>query len=488
MTERILVVDDEQNIRRSLEITLEGEGFAVESAGTGEEALAAVAADPPDAVFLDIKLPGLDGMEVLRRLRAEHPRLPVVMITGHATIARAVEATRLGAFDFVEKPFSSERILLLARNAAQVGWLKRENAFLRETDGEEILGHSPAIQELRAAIASIAPTDTRVLILGESGTGKELVAQALHRLGPRRTKAYVRVNCAAIPDELIEAELFGAAKGAYTGAVSVRRGRFAAADGGTLFLDEVGDMSLRAQAKVLRVLQEGEYEPVGSTNTVKVDVRVLAATHRDLAAQVRAGAFREDLLFRLNVIPLRVPPLRERAGDVRMLGEHFLGVYARRHELPAPHLSAEAWKVLESYGWAGNIRELKNVIERIVILRRGAEVGPGDLPMDVAPEPVGSAAASGGTTPGEGAASIENSAPGEGTAPFEDTAGGGGDEQQDGEPRTWREARDAYERAFIRAALARHDGKVFLAAEEMGLERTHLHKRIRELGMREEGL
>jgi two-component system nitrogen regulation response regulator NtrX len=488
MTERILVVDDEQNIRRSLEITLEGEGFAVESAGTGEEALAAVAADPPDAVFLDIKLPGLDGMEVLRRLRAEHPRLPVVMITGHATIARAVEATRLGAFDFVEKPFSSERILLLARNAAQVGWLKRENAFLRETDGEEILGHSPAIQELRRAIASIAPTDTRVLILGESGTGKELVAQALHRLGPRGTKAYVRVNCAAIPDDLIEAELFGAAKGAYTGAVSARRGRFAAADGGTLFLDEVGDMSLRAQAKVLRVLQEGEFELVGSTQTVKVDVRILAATHQDLAANVRAGSFREDLFHRLNVIPLRVPPLRERAGDVRLLGEHFLGVYARRHELPAPRLSVEAWKHLESYGWAGNIRELKNVIERLVILRRGAVIGPGDLPVEIVRAAGGGGAASEVTPPGEGTAPFEGAVPGEdpapcgGTAPCEDAAGGGGDEQPDGEPRSWREARDAYERAFIRAALARHGGKIARAAEELGFERTHLHKRIRELG------
>ena len=506
MTERILVVDDEQNIRRSLEITLEGEGFTVESVGTGEEALAIVATDPPDAVFLDIQLPGLDGLEVLRRLRVEHPGLPVVMISGHATVARAVDATRLGAFDFVEKPFSSERILLLARNAAQAGWINREYARLRETDGEEILGRSPAIQELRDAIASIAPTDTRVLILGESGTGKELVAQALCRLGPRGTKPYVRVNCAAIAEDLIEAELFGAAKGAYTGAVSARKGRFAAADGGTLFLDEIGDMSLRAQAKVLRVLQEGEFELVGSTQTVKVDVRILAATHQDLAASVRAGSFREDLFFRLNVIPLRVPPLRDRAGDVRLLGEHFLCVYARRHELPAPRLSVEAWKHLESYGWAGNIRELKNVIERLVILRRGAEVGPGDLPMEIVRDAVGSGAASGGTSALEGtapcddapaceeavsydgAACCERATPSEGTAPFEGAAGNGGDEQPNGEPRTWREARDAYERAFIRAALARHGGRVFLAAEELGFERTHLHKRIRELGLREEGL
>ena len=512
MTERILVVDDEQNIRRSLEITLEGEGFTVESVGTGEEALAIVATDPPDAVFLDIKLPGLDGMEVLRRLRVEHPGLPVVMISGHATVARAVEATRLGAFDFVEKPFSSERILLLARNAAQVGWIKREYARLRETDGEEILGHSPAIQELRDAIASIAPTDTRVLILGESGTGKELVAQALYRLGPRGTKPYVRVNCAAIPDELIEAELFGAAKGAYTGAVSVRKGRFAAADGGTLFLDEIGDMSLRAQAKVLRVLQEGEFELVGSTQTVKVDVRILAATHQDLAARVRAGNFREDLFFRLNVIPLRVPPLRDRAGDVRLLGEHFLAICARRHEIPAPRLREEAWKLLESYGWAGNIRELRNVMERLVILRRGAEVGAGDLPMEIAGGAGGGEAVSEGTPasedtapcddtpaceyaiPCDGAAGFEGMAlsegaiTSEGAAAFEGTAGEGGDEHLNGEPKTWREAREAYERVFIRAALVRHGGKVFLAAEELGFERTHLHKRLRELGMREEGL
>ncbi len=456
MTERILVVDDEQNIRRSLEIILGGAGFRVECVADGEEALAAVEAEPPEAVFLDVQLPKLNGMEVLRRLRADRPDLPVVMISGHATIERAVEATRLGAFEFVEKPFSRDRILLLARNAAEAGRLKRELAHLRTTEVEDLLGESAPMDMLRDSITRVAPTDTRVLILGESGTGKELVARALHRLSVRAAHPFIRVNCAAIPDELIEAELFGAVKGAYTSSVSAREGRFGAANKGTLFLDEVGDMSLRAQAKVLRVLQEGEYEPVGSTRTIQVDVRVLAATHQDLKARVAQGGFREDLLFRLNVIPLLVPPLRDRTGDVRLLGEHFLARYAARHELPAPRLQPASWRLLESYAWPGNIRELKNVIERLVILSRGAEVAPEDLPMEMTHD-VGSRVA----TP---VAAGEN--------PYEKLP--------------LREARDALERDLIRAALARSEGNVTRAAAELGLERTHLHKRIRAIGLSEE--
>ncbi len=456
MNPSILVVDDEHNIRRSFEIILGGAGFTVRGAASGEEGLEAIAATVPDVLFLDLQLPGLDGLEVLRRVRAGHPDLPVVMISGHATIERAVEATRLGAFDFVEKPFGRERILVLARNAAESSTLRREVARLRDEKHGAILGESPAIRELRETVARVAATGTRVLILGESGTGKELVARALHDGSTRARKPYVRVNCAAIPEELIEAELFGAVKGAYTGAVAAREGRFAAADGGTLFLDEIGDMSLRAQAKVLRVLQEGEYEPVGSMQTRKVDVRVVAATHQDLAVKVRDGAFREDLMFRLNVIPILMPPLRVREGDVRLLGEHFLAHYAARHELPAPSLTGAAWRLLEAYGWPGNIRELKNLVERLVILGGGGGIGPDGLPHEMRGTEATARPDSGATT----------------VAAYDHLP--------------LRDARDALERDLIRAALERHAGNVSRAAADLGLERTHLHKRIRALGLRDD--
>jgi two-component system nitrogen regulation response regulator NtrX len=453
MSERILVVDDEQNIRWSLGNVLGDAGFRVVCAEDGEEALAAVEAEPPDAVFLDIELPKLNGMEVLRRLRTERPDVSVVMISGHATIERAVEATRLGAFDFVEKPFSSDRILLLARNATERARTQRELARQRTADVERLLGESTPMKALRDAIARVAPSDARVLIFGESGTGKELVAGALHRLSARAGRAFVGVNCAAIPEDLIEAELFGAVKGAFTGAVSTRDGLFGAADGGTLFLDEIGDMSLAAQAKVLRVLQEGQYERVGSTRATKVDVRVLAATHRDLPAQVAAGRFREDLLFRLNVIPLTVPPLRERAGDVRLLGEHFLARYAAHRKSPAPTLQEASWRLLDAYAWPGNIRELQNVIERLVILSPGAEVGPQDLPTEMT----------------RGISSPSGSSPVAGASPYLGMS--------------LRDAREAFERDLIQAALHRHKGNVARAADELGLDRTHLHRRINAMGL-----
>jgi two-component system nitrogen regulation response regulator NtrX len=453
MNERILVVDDEQDIRHSLEIVLGGAGYQVICAEDGEEALAAVEAEPPAAVFLDIELPKLDGMEVLRRLRAERPDLPVVMISGHGTIERAVEATRLGAYDFVEKPFSRERILLLARNATAIRELRREAARLRTAEVGKLRGASAPMKALREAIQRIAPTDKRVLILGESGTGKELVACALHGLSARAAEPFIQVNCAAIPDELIEAELFGAVAGAYTGAVSTREGRFAAADRGTLFLDEIGDMSLRAQAKVLRVLQEGAYEPVGSTRTVRVDVRILAATHQDLTGLVADGLFRQDLFFRLRVIPLEVPPLRERAGDVRLLGEHFLVLYAVRDGIVPPRLSEASWRLLDVYSWPGNVRELQNVIEQMVLICPGAEVGPEDLPPEVTRGVMNSLS--------EHQAARAN--------PYVGLR--------------LQEARDAVERDVIRAALRRHNGNVTRAAAELGLARTNLHKRISALGL-----
>lgn len=448
----LLVVDDEQNIRRSLELTLGGEGFEVRSVATGEDAIAYCEEREPDAVFLDVHLPGIDGLEVLSRLREAHPDLAVVMISGHATVERAVEATRRGAFDFVEKPFSRDRIVLLARNAVERRRLHRENLRLRGAD-DEILGESEAIERLRREIERVAVTEARVLIRGESGTGKELVARRLHARSARRARPFLKVNCAAIPEELIEAELFGAVKGAYTGADADREGVFAAADGGSLLLDEIGDMSLRAQVKVLRVLQEGEFEAVGSTRTQKVDVRVFAATHQDLTAKVRDGSFREDLYFRLNVVPLEVPPLRAREGDVARLADHFLASFAERHGRRRPTLSPGALRRLEGHPWPGNVRELANVLERLLILAPEGEIDESQLPAEIR---------------GGGGASSE--------------AGGSAvASRYDHLP--LREAKRQLEIDLIEAALARQEGNVTRAASDLGLERTHLHKRIKALGI-----
>ena len=446
---KLLIVDDEQNIRRSLSLILGGAGFEVLDAANGEDALVRLARGDLDAVFLDVNLPGIDGLEVLRRLREEDQDIPVVMISGHATIERAVEATRLGAFDFVEKPFSRDRILVLARNATEHAKLKRQ-VTNRFGDAEELVGNSPAMERLREQVDQVAPTDARVLLRGESGTGKELVARRLHRLSARRNGPFIKVNCAAIPEELIESELFGAVKGAYTGADADREGRFAAADGGTLLLDEIGDMSSRAQVKVLRVLQEGEFEPVGSTRSRRVDVRVITATHQNLEQGVRDGSFREDLFFRLNVIPIEVPALREREGDVETLVDHFVRAESGRHDLAAPILTGAALKLLRAYAWPGNIRELRNVVERIVILHAGREIGPDQLPAEIRGEVVR----------GDSAGTITSSV-------YADLP--------------LREAKEKLERDLIEAALSRHEGNVTQAARDLGLERTHLHKRMKAL-------
>jgi two-component system, NtrC family, nitrogen regulation response regulator NtrX len=442
---KILVVDDEPNIGRSIALILGGEGIAVTTVASGEAALTKLAREKVDAIFLDVNLPGIDGLQVLRTLREKGDDVPVIMISGHATIERAVEATRLGALDFVEKPFSRDRVLLLARNALEFQRLRRENLRLKHDPLAAILGESPAVVKLRQTIAEVGPTEVRVLILGESGTGKELVARALHELSPRAGGPFVKLNCAAIPDDLIEAELFGAVKGAYTGAVVAREGRFAAADGGTLLLDEIGDMSLAAQAKVLRVLQEGEFEPVGSTKSQKVDVRVVAATHQDLRQAAQEGRFREDLLYRLNVIPIEMPPLRGRPGDVALLLGHFLRHHAAEHGLTEPRLEAEALARLTAHAWPGNVRELMNLSERLVVLRHGREVTAADLPGEIA------------VAGGDGATAYAH-------LPL-------------------RDAKLALEADLVRMALERHRGNVTRAARDLGLERTHLHKRIRALGL-----
>ncbi|HEV2855245.1 MAG TPA: sigma-54 dependent transcriptional regulator [Thermoanaerobaculia bacterium] len=374
----VLVVDDEAAIRDSLHMILEYEGYRVEEAGNGSQALSKVAERAPDAVVLDIKMPEMDGLELLKALRERGYDMPVLMISGHADVATAVEATRRGAFDFFEKPLQRERVLLSLRNAVEAWRLQNENRSLR-TEPEQLIGSAPAMRRLRETIEKAAPTPATVLVTGESGTGKELVARAIHRQSVRRDRPIVQVNCAAIPEELIESELFGHEKGSFTGAVRKQMGKFVTADGGTIFLDEIGDMSARTQAKVLRVLQNGEVEPVGAERTIEVDVRVVAATNRNLEEEIAAGRFREDLFYRLNVIPIRTPALREHLEDLPLLVEHFVRRYADQNNYRAKEFSPEALAHLKALPWKGNVRELKNLVERLLILSAGDVVTREDV-------------------------------------------------------------------------------------------------------------
>jgi len=450
--EEILVVDDERNIRSSLEGILKDEGYRVRSAASGEELLKQVAQLPPDLVILDVWLPGMDGLQALEELKRVQADLPVVMISGHSTVESAVRATKLGAYDFIEKPLSLEKTLLAVRNALDHQRLSQENRALRQTleARYDIIGESPAIQALREQIQSAAPSHGRVLIRGESGTGKELIARAIHRQSLRAAKPFVEVNCAAIPDELIESELFGHERGAFTGATAKRRGKFELADGGTIFLDEVGDMSLKTQAKVLRVLQEQTLERVGGTETLTVDVRVIAASNKDLEEEIQKGTFREDLFYRLSVIPFEVPPLRERREDIPLLAAHFLRQFCQEYGKREKRLSPETLECLVQHPWPGNVRELRNVMERLVIM-----VGS-DLirPEDAAP----SLRVRLGQAP-EGA----------------------------GESPAWdgplREARERFEREFIQRRLREVGGNITRAAERLGIERSNLHRKMKAYGI-----
>ncbi len=463
MKGRILVVDDEQNVRRSMEMIHEGAGYEAHCVGNGEEALDFLAACDaearPDLVYLDIQMPGIDGLETLRRIQADWPGQAVVMISGHANVEGAVAAMKSGAMDFLEKGFSKARVLSSTASALERGRLRREVRDLRERlDGDgEILGESPVITALREQINRVAPTPARVLITGESGTGKELVARAVHRGSARADKPYLRLNCAAVPEELIESELFGVIKGAYTGAVETRQGKFGAADGGTLFLDEIGDMSLRAQTKLLRALQEGEIERVGSHETEKVDVRVLAATNKRLDEEVAAGRFREDLYYRLAVVPIALPALRAHRDDLPLLCAFFAESYCRENDLPRREFSAALMDRLQRHAWPGNIRELRNVVERLLIMGESEILQPADLPPELR----------------EGAAAPIAAQVGD---PFEIIA-----EALAGSP--LKESRLRFEQALVRSALARHGGNVTRAARDLGLERTNLHKKIKQLGL-----
>ncbi|MCH9648028.1 MAG: sigma-54 dependent transcriptional regulator [Deltaproteobacteria bacterium] len=374
----VLIVDDEASIRDSLTMILEYEGYRVKEASGGAEALVRVGSRTPDAVLLDIKMPEMDGLAVLKAFRERGYEMPVLMITGHGDVDTAVEATRSGAFDFFEKPLQRDRVLLSLRNAVESFQLKRENRALRHQP-DDLIGESSTMRRLRETIDRAAPTPATVLITGESGTGKELVARSIHRKSRRSDNTFVQVNCAAIPEELIESELFGHEKGSFTGAVRRQLGKFVVADGGTIFLDEIGDMSQRTQAKVLRVLQNGEVEPVGAATTVQVDVRVVAATHRDLEQEIADGNFREDLFYRLNVLPIRTPPLRERLEDVDLLVTYFLRRYAEANNYRSKEFNKDALEHLRSLPWKGNVRELKNLVERLLILSPGESVTSEDV-------------------------------------------------------------------------------------------------------------
>jgi two-component system nitrogen regulation response regulator NtrX len=389
MARRVLVVDDDPGIRDALRMILEYEGYQVATASEGKTALAALDADRTDAVLLDIKMPGMDGLEILDRIVEREGAPPVLMISGHGDIATAVEATRRGAVDFLEKPPERERILISLQNALSRNSLAAENERLRRKLEEEsiLVGRSAPMQRLRAEVARASPTTATVLISGESGTGKELVAREIHKGSKVAGGPFIQVNCAAIPEELIESELFGHEKGSFTGAVRRQTGKFVEADGGTIFLDEVGDMSARAQAKVLRVLEAGEVEPVGAARVRRVNVRVLAATNRDLAESIREGRFREDLYFRLNVLPVRTPPLRERTEDIPELVEHFTRLFSQRDNRKPRRFAPGALGVLKARSWAGNVRELKNLVERVLIMADSDPIEAKDLPAEARVSP-----------------------------------------------------------------------------------------------------
>src|SRR5437870_10049637 len=383
MPNSVLIVDDEEGIRRSLAGVLEDEGMSVETAASGEECIALFERRLFSCVLLDVWLPGIDGIETLERLKTAYPETAVIMISGHGSIETAVRATRLGALDFIEKPLQIDRTVLAVRNALRQRQLEADNLRLREQldDDNEMIGESVPIRALRQQIAVAAPTNGRILIYGESGTGKELAARAIHQHSRRAALPFVELNCAAIPEELIESELFGHTKGAFTGATQVKRGKFEQADGGTLLLDEVGDMSLKVQSKVLRVLEEQRFEPLGSNTAVKVDVRIIAATNKRLDEEIERGTFRADLFYRLNVIPFEVPPLRDRREDIPLLTEYFNHRYSVQYTRPPKAFTEDAHSRLAEYDWPGNVRELRNTIERVVIMAAKERIGAEDLPV-----------------------------------------------------------------------------------------------------------
>lgn len=449
MSESILIVDDERGIRETLSAVLRDEGFNADAVESGEECLKAIGRRAYSCVLLDVWLPGISGLETLQQMRDANSDVAVVIISGHGNIETAVRATKLGAFDFIEKPLSIEKTVLTIRNALRQRQLERANAEMSAELKEEyeMVGESVAMRALRKQITVVAPTDGRVLISGESGAGKELVARAIHAQSRRAAAPFIEVNSAAIPEELIESELFGHVKGSFTGATSAKKGKFELADGATLFLDEVSDMSANVQAKVLRVLEEQRFEPVGSNTPINVDVRVVAATNKRLDEEIEKGTFRSDLFFRLNVIPFEVPPLRERVEDIPLLIDHFNRRFARAYGKKPKAFEAAAIEVMQRYSWPGNVRELRNTIERVVILHQNHRVAVTNLPAFGESEPPAS------------------------SYRFP----------------SFKEASDAYHREFIQRKLDEADGNVSRAAELMGIDRSHLYRRMRALGISARG-
>ena len=449
---RVLVVDDETAIREAIRMTLEYEGYFVDEARSGGDGIEKATKVPYDAILLDIKMPVLDGIEVLENLKQQKVPTPVIMVSGHGDIQTAVECTKRGAFDFLEKPLNRDKLLLSVRNAVRTQKLEEEVDELRERTEREykLVGQTKTMQELLEQIERAAPTKATVLIQGESGTGKELVAREIHRRSSRAEMPFVQVNCAAIPDELIESELFGHEKGSFTGAIRKQTGKFVAADGGTIFLDEIGDMSVRTQAKVLRVLQEGEVEPVGAATVIKVEVRVIAATNKDLVEEIRSGRFREDLYYRLNVIPIRTPPLRERREDIPVLAEHFIAFFAQVHNKHPKKFTPAALRALQDASWRGNVRELRNMIERLVIMVPNDTIDIIDLPAEFF----------------RAATDIISSSM---------------------HLSTLQAFKDEAEKAFILAKLREHGWNVSKTAEAIDTPRSNLYKKIEQYEIKREG-
>src|SRR5687767_7388438 len=451
MPYRILVVDDETGIREAIKMTLEYEGYKVDEARSGSEGLDKASRVPYDAILLDIKMPVLDGIEVLDNLEEQKITSPVVMVSGHGDVHTAVECTKRGAFDFLEKPLNRDKLLLTVRNAVRLRKIEEENTELRSKAEKEyqLVVESSVMKDLKSQVERAAPTKATVLITGESGTGKELVAREIHRRSSRAGQPFIQVNCAAIPEELIESELFGHEKGSFTGAVRRQTGKFVAADGGTIFLDEIGDMSARTQAKVLRVLQSGEVEPVGAEKTVQVDVRVVAATHRNLEDEIKAGRFREDLYYRLNVIPIRTPALREHLEDVPQIVDYMVRRYAERNNYRPKEFVPEALAHLKSLPWKGNVRELKNLVERLLILSPGDKITREDV-----------IAATGGARPELSSALLA--------------------------VQTLREFRDLSERMFLIHKLEENNWNVTQTAQAIDTPRSNLYKKLDQYEIRRE--
>jgi len=468
MSRTVLAIDDEESILKTLDGVLSDEGYRVIVAGSGQKGLELLRAQRPDVVLLDIWMAEMDGLETLKHIKSEIPEVPVVMMSGHGTIETAVKATKLGAYDFVEKPLSLERLLVVLQNALSVQDLSRENQALRKQieKHKQLIGDSPAIRIIKDLVRRVAPTMGSVLITGENGTGKELVAHSIHATSPRFNKPFVEVNCAAIPEELIESELFGHEKGSFTGATQMRRGKFDLAHGGTLFLDEIGDMSLKTQAKVLRIIQEQKFERVGGTQTISVDVRIIAATNKDLKSEIHNNHFREDLFYRLNVIPIQVTPLRERKEDIVPLVAHFMQEFSHAYSRQPRQITPEAFEILRDYSWPGNVRELKNLMERLVILTHENEEGQGITPAILLAHMKDEV----------GGFQTETTQPRLERSELNKLGG-------DKVVKDLRGARQEFEKDFILKTLREQGWNVSKTAAVLGVERSHLHRKIKSFGI-----